>query len=130
MHYLELSIYWSVITSDFITNRTIIPENITRDVFGQVIFEEESTRVEPVKLFQGEAIDAASTNLVESHRLRLSNVKILRQRQQIRLIPVTKVDYKWKDKFGSFFVAGFENYVHFPDSLPCPGSCCCDCTIN
>ena len=67
MHYLELSIYWSVTTSDFITNRTIIPENITRDVFGQVIFEEESTMVEPVKLFKGEAIDAASNNLVESH---------------------------------------------------------------
>ena len=106
-----------------------IPDELIRDVSGQVAFEEEHPKVFPVDAFKDEVIQMASAQLVASHAFKFPEEKILRQRHQVRVVPVTKVNYEWKGRSRSFFVYGYENKVHFPDNSSYPQSCCCGCTI-
>ena len=64
-----------------------LPQELIRDVSGQVAFEEESPRVKPVEAF-GDAekgIKEASTRLVFDHLNSFSDQKVLRQRHQVSL---------------------------------------------
>ena len=95
---------------------------------GQVAYEEEGERVLPVDSFDDEVIKMASAQLVSSHASKFPEEKILRQRHQVRVVPVTKVNYEWKGRTRSFFVYGYENKVYVPDNSY-PQSCCWGCHI-
>ena len=58
---------------------------------GQVAFEEEEAKVVPVDAFKEETIKMASAQLVSSHASKFPEEKILRQRHQVRVVPVTKI---------------------------------------
>ena len=77
---------------------------------------------------QEETIKMASAQLVASHASKFPEEKILRQRHQVRVVPVTKVNYEWKGKARSFFVYGYENKVYVPDNSY-PQSCCWGCNL-
>ena len=91
-------------------------------------YEEEGERVFPVESFDDEVIRMASAQLVSSHASKFSEEKILRQRHQVRVVPVTKVNYEWKGKTRSFFVYGYENKVYLPDNSY-PQAYCWGCNI-
>ena len=95
---------------------------------GQVAFEEEKLRVTPVETFDDQVVKMASAQLVASHMTKFPEEKILRQRHQVRVVPVTKVNYEWKGKTRSFFVYGYENKVYVPNNSY-PQSCCWGCNI-
>ena len=128
--HIQLSVSWRLVTSEHISTKLNIPENLIRNVSGQVAFEEEFPKVVPVTAFKEETIKMASAQLVASHASKFPEEKILRQRHQVRVVPVTKVNYEWKGKTRSFFVYGYENKVHLPDMLFLPtvlllGRLCC-----
>ena len=52
--------------------------------------------------------------------------KVIRQRHQVRIVPVTKVTYEWKGKLHVFYVYGYENKIHLPKY---PQKCCWGCQI-
>ena len=89
------------------------------DVSGQVLFEEELPRVSP--------INKISAELLASHTSDMSDELILRQRHQVRAVPVTKVKYDWKSKPRSFYVFGYERRVHAMDY---PQDCCWGCVVT
>ena len=121
--HIQLSVSWRLVTSEHISTKLNIPENLIRNVSGQVAFEEDFPKVVPVIAFKEETIKMASAQLVASHASKFPEEKILRQRHQVRVVPVTKVNYEWKGKTRSFFVYGYENKVHLPDNSY-PQSCC------
>ena len=98
------------------------------EVSGQVAFEEENLRVAALESFDAEVIKMASAQLVSGHATKFPEEKILRQRHQVRVVPVTKVNYKWKGKTRSFFVYGYENKVYVPDNSY-PQTCCWGCNV-
>ena len=49
--FIQLSITWKVNTAEHISERLELPQELIRDVSGQVAFEEESSRVKPVEAF-------------------------------------------------------------------------------
>ena len=127
--YIQLSISWRVNTSEHIVEKLDIPDELIRDVSGQVAFEEEQPKVFPVDAFKDEVIEMASAQLVASHASKFPDEKILRQRHQVRVVPVTKVNYEWKGRSRSFFVYGYENKVHLAnDSYP--QSFCWGCSLK
>ena len=126
--FIQLSITWRINTSEHITEKLDIPDDLIRDVSGQVAFEEENVRICPVEAFDDEVIKMASAQLVASHSGKFPEEKILRQRHQVRVVPVTKVNYQWKGKARSFFVYGYENKVYVPNNSY-PQSCCWGCTL-
>ena len=128
--FIQLSISWRINTSEHITDKLDIPDDLIRDVSGQVAFEEEKLMVGGVETVDDDVIKMASAQLVASHASKFPEDKILRQRHQVRVVPVTKVNYEWKGKTRSFFVYGYENKVHLPDMLFLPtvlllGRLCC-----
>ena len=126
--FIQLSITWRVNTSEHIAGEIDIKEDFIRDVSGQVAFEEEQAKVFPVDAFKDEVIKMASSQLVASHASKFPDEKILRQRHQVRVVPVTKVNYEWKGRSRSFFVYGYENKVHLAnDSYP--QSFCWGCSL-
>jgi len=88
-----------------------MPEDLIRDVSGQVAFEEDGERVAPVDAFNDEIIKMASSQLVTNHAANYLDNRILRQRHQVRIVPVTKVMYEWKGRGKDFYVYGYENKV-------------------
>ena len=50
--FIQLSISWRINTSEHITDKLDIPDDLIRDVSGQVAFEEEFPKVEPVTAFK------------------------------------------------------------------------------
>ena len=126
--FIQLSISWRINTSEHITDKLDIPDDLIRDVSGQVAFEEEKLMVGGVETVDDDVIKMASAQLVASHASKFPEEKILRQRHQVRVVPVTKVNYEWKGKTRSFFVYGYENKVHLPDNSY-PQSCCWGCNL-
>merc|ERR1719347_2052885 len=100
--FIQLSISWRVVTAEHIVTKHNIPENLVRNASGQVAFEEEQPKVFPVDAFKDEVIKMASAQLVASHASKFPDEKILGQRHQVRVVPVTKVNYEWKGRVRSF----------------------------
>jgi len=127
--FIQLSISWRVVTAEHIVTKHNIPENLVRNASGQVAFEEEQPKVFPVDAFKDEVIKMASAQLVASHASKFPEEKILRQRHQVRVVPVTKVNYEWKGRVRSFYVYGYENKVHMPDNSSYPQKYCWGCCV-
>ena len=85
------------------------------------------SRVKPIDAFGDSlGIKEASTSLVFNHVNSFSDHKVIRQRHQVRIVPVTKVTYEWKGKPHVFYVYGYENKIHLPKY---PQKCCWGCQI-
>ena len=126
--YIQLSISWKVVTAEHIVEKLQIPEDLIRDVSGQVAFEEEADQVLPVNAFNDEVIKMASSQIVTSHAANFLDYRNLRQRHQVRIVPVTKVSYEWKGRGRCYYVYGYENKIHLPPRSY-PHSCCWGCLI-
>lgn len=125
--YIQLSITWKTNTAEHIIERLDLPTDLIRDVSGQVAYEEEAPRVKPIDAFgENLGIKEASTSLVFNHLNSFSDHKVIRQRHQVRIVPVTKVTYEWKGKAHVFFVYGYENKSYVPKY---PQKCCWGCQI-
>lgn len=123
--YVKLTATWKNHKDDFIVEHSNMPDELIRDVTGDIAFEEQYPRVWPVNHFQPN-INEASNQLIQKHSQAFQLERILQQRHRVRIIPVAEVKYSWKDKNGEFYVYGFENKVYFPDY---PQSCCWGCNI-
>jgi len=117
-----------VVTAEHILEKTNMPEDLIRDVSGQVAFEEEDNKVHPITAFSDDVIKSVSTNHIGIHADKFNEYKILRQRHQVRIVPVSKVNFDWKGKKSLFCVYGYENKVFLP-SNSYPQSCCWGCNI-
>ena len=126
--YIQLSITWRVNTAEHIVEKLDMPEDLIREVSGQVAFEEEADKVFPVDAFNDEVIKMASSQLGTGHAANYLDQKILRQRHQVRIVHVTKVMYEWKGRPRAYFVYGYENKVHLP-ARSYPQSCCWGCVV-
>ncbi|GAB6033646.1 Protein ssuh2 [Chamberlinius hualienensis] len=124
--FIKLTVTWRNNVEDHIVERTNLPEELIKGVSGQVAFEEQLPRVWPINHFPDNTINMASSQLVQKHATSYQNQKILMQRQQVRIIPVTEINYQWKSHVGRFYVYGYENKVYAPDY---PQKCCC-CGCN
>ena len=47
---------------------------------------------------------------------------------QVRIVPVTRVNYDWKGRGRSYYVYGYENKVHLPGGSY-PQACCWGCAL-
>ncbi|XP_032795927.2 protein SSUH2 homolog isoform X5 [Daphnia magna] len=125
--YISLTITWKANTSEHIVAKcSSLPEDLIRQVSGQVVYEEEGPRIPPLNHFADPTINLASTQLVLNHNRQWPDQRILAQRQQVRMVPVTEVHYTWKRRTGKFYLYGYEHKVYAPDY---PQTCCWGCSI-
>ncbi|XP_046369543.2 protein SSUH2 homolog [Haliotis rufescens] len=124
--YIKLTILWVNHVNDHIVERTELPDHLIREVTGHQAFQETAPRVFPVNHFPDQEINAASKRIVGSHAGAFPTERILMQRHQVRIVPVTQAFFNWKEKDSDFFIYGFENKVFAPKY---PQTCCWGCTI-
>ncbi|XP_069824812.1 protein SSUH2 homolog isoform X2 [Dendropsophus ebraccatus] len=124
--FLQMKVKWENHSSEFVANdNSEFPSEKFEKVSGNTIFIDEDTTVQPVTTFSDPSIIEASQNILEDHAMLSNDYKILRQRQNIELLPLSKVYYTWKGKQGVYYVYGMENKTYCDNY---PRKCCC-CVI-
>ncbi|XP_042309260.1 protein SSUH2 homolog isoform X2 [Sceloporus undulatus] len=122
--YIELQVEWKNNIFEYVADQRIgFPTELFKEVNGKNLLCDEQLMVYPVWGFPDNAISHASKNAVEQHRAQFgSTSQILRQRQTIELIFLTRVEYAWRGKSHSYYVYGNEHKVYAEDY---PAKCCC-----
>ncbi len=125
-HYILLTVSYVNNLSDYILEHTDMPDELIRNVSGQVVFQQALPFVWPISQFPVQEVNENSIRIVEHHRSAWPNAMLLHQRQTLRSVPVTEAHYDWKDVSTRFWVYGFEHEVHAPDY---PHQCCWGCNV-
>ncbi|XP_063797628.1 uncharacterized protein LOC134958851 [Pseudophryne corroboree] len=122
--YTQMTIIWKNNIFEFISeNHSEFSNDLFKDVKGEKIFTEEQLSVSPLTNFPDWTLIQVSQNALEQHQTQFStSCRILRQRQSVELLPLTKVHYTWKENQFSYFVYGKENKVYIQNY---PQKCCC-----
>lgn len=115
---------WKSHPDDYVSNTSSLPIDLIGKVTGNKMLFEEHERVTPIVNAPHESINIVSAQLIEEHRVSFPQELILKQRHVLRVVPVTRVKYQWKNKEGEFYVYGRERKVYFKEY---PQQCCC-CT--
>ncbi|XP_069499585.1 protein SSUH2 homolog isoform X5 [Ambystoma mexicanum] len=124
LFYIELKVTWKNNAQVFLADKTsAFPSDLFKKVTGKQLFTDEQFLVYPLMTFPDASINQASQIAIQQHNTQFASTsRILRQRHTIELIPLTKVDYIWKDISYNYFVYGVENLV-FTEQYP--AKCCC-----
>ncbi|XP_060095591.1 protein SSUH2 homolog [Heteronotia binoei] len=122
--YNALVVQWKNNIFEYVAHqRNDFPDKLFHAVTGQKLLVDEHDMVYPVINFPDSSINNASMNAVERHRTQFTSTsRILRQRQTIEHIPLTRVEYRWREAAFSFYVYGNERKVYTENY---PQKCCC-----
>ncbi|KAG8436061.1 hypothetical protein GDO86_007241 [Hymenochirus boettgeri] len=123
-NFIQLIVTWKNNIFEFVADHNSeFPTDHFKKVNGEKLFSDEQPLVPPIISFPAQSINQASQDALQNHYSEFSSTKrMLRQRQTIELLPLTKVHYNWKETAHSYFVYGKENKVYTADY---PQTCCC-----
>ncbi|KAL4226159.1 hypothetical protein ACF0H5_014145 [Mactra antiquata] len=124
--FIQLKVKFYNHKDEYILETTDMPDELVASVGGNVLFQQELPMVWPIASYPVAEINAQSAKFVQAHRTKWPNELIHKQRQTLRGVPVTEVEYKWEDFTSRFWVYGTEKNVYAPDY---PQQCCCGCSI-
>ncbi|XP_070815768.1 protein SSUH2 homolog [Chaetodon trifascialis] len=122
--YINLKVEWVNHVEDHVVEQNSgLKIDDLRSVSGKELFKNSQYLLYPLLGFPNPAISEASERLVRDHQSKYAqNSRILQQRQTVELIPITKVNYKWKGDSHVYFVYGNEHQVSADNY---PATCCC-----
>ncbi|XP_053324965.1 protein SSUH2 homolog [Spea bombifrons] len=122
--FIELTVTWKNNVSEYIPDHNSdFPIDKFKEVKGDKIFTDEQMMVPPLVNFPEASINQASQNCVQDHRNQyFTTCRVLRQRHSIEWLPLTKVEYTWKEKPYNYFVYGKEKKVYTEKYAQ---TCCC-----
>ncbi|XP_070758371.1 protein SSUH2 homolog [Enoplosus armatus] len=122
--YINLKVEWTNHVEDHVVEQNCgLKIDDLSSVSGKELFKNNQYLVYPLLGFPNPAMSEASERLVKDHQSKYAqSSRILQQRQTVELIPITKVNYKWKGDSHVYFVYGNEHKVSADDY---PATCCC-----
>lgn len=122
--YIKLKVEWVNNVEDHVVEQNSgLQIDDLRSVTGKELFKNNQYLLYPLLGFPNQTISAASERLVREHQSKFAqNSRILQQRQTVELIPITKVNYKWKGNPHVYYVYGNEHQVSADNY---PATCCC-----
>ena len=123
---IQLTTTFAIETDDYAYERTAMPDELIKTVSGKTVFEQSAQRVGPIIGYKIKEINDKSGEYVQKHATAFPTKRILYQRQQLRAVPVTQIQGKWKDENVVYWIYGDERKVHFPNY---PNKCCWNCSI-
>ncbi|XP_070536159.1 protein SSUH2 homolog isoform X2 [Ptychodera flava] len=97
-----------------VVEKSDLPDELVNDVKGTTIVEHVATSVAPLKISSLSKVDEASSRFIEKHSNAWPSERSLKQRQRVREVAVTKVDYTWHGNVGQFWICGEDRRVYFP----------------
>ncbi|XP_059379295.1 protein SSUH2 homolog [Carassius carassius] len=122
--FINLNVKWSIEKDEYVAQDSSgLRVDKLEEVSGKELFKDAQFMVYPVRGFPDVSVAQASEHLVREHQGKYApKSRILQQRQTIELIPITKVNYRWKGKPNFLYVYGNEFKVNADDY---PATCCC-----
>ncbi|XP_058487889.1 protein SSUH2 homolog [Solea solea] len=122
--FIQLKVEWTNHVDDHLVQQDSgLNVDDLRSVSGKELFKNNNYLIYPLLGFPSAAIGEASDRLIKEHQSKFAqNSRILQQRQRVELIPITKVNYKWKSDTHVYFVYGNEHKVNADNY---PATCCC-----
>ncbi|KAG7493799.1 SSUH2-like [Solea senegalensis] len=122
--FIQLKVEWTNHVDDHLVQQDSgLNVDDLRSVSGKELFKNNNYLIYPLLGFPSAAIGEASDRLIKEHQSKFAqNSRILQQRQRVELIPITKVNYKWKSDTHVYFVYGNEHQVSADNY---PATCCC-----
>ncbi|XP_071984977.1 protein SSUH2 homolog [Engystomops pustulosus] len=122
--YIQLTITWKNNKYQFISaHKSEFSSDLFKTVHGERIYTDEQLTVSPLVDFPDSSIIWASQNALEQHRTQFSSsCRVIRQRQSVELLPLTRVRYTWRGEQRQYYVYGKENKVYVQSN---PQKCCC-----
>ncbi|XP_051524316.1 protein SSUH2 homolog [Myxocyprinus asiaticus] len=122
--FINLKVKWSTEKDDYVGQQSSgLNVHNLESVSGKELFKDAQYMLFPVHGFPDVAVAQASERLIRDHQMKYGKTsRILQQRQTVELIPITKVNYMWKEKSYVYFVYGNEFKVNADDY---PATCCC-----
>lgn len=121
--YIQLKVEWVNNVEDHVVEQNSgLNVADLQSVTGKELFKNNQYLLYPLVGFPNPVIAEASERLVRDHQSKYAQTsRILQQRQTVELIPITKVNYKWKGDTHIYYVYGNEHQV----SGDYPATCCC-----
>ncbi|XP_070978495.1 protein SSUH2 homolog [Oncorhynchus clarkii lewisi] len=92
-----------------------IPEERISHAIGEILHNGLGQKVCPISTFSVEEVNAASQRMVRSSHSSWPQCRIIQQRHLLRAVPVTRVQYRWRDTSGSVFIFGVDHSIYWPD---------------
>ncbi|XP_037303862.2 protein SSUH2 homolog isoform X1 [Pungitius pungitius] len=121
--YINLKVEWTNNMADHVVQQNSGLIVNLQDVSGKELIKNNQNLLYPLIGFPEPSIAEASERLIKDHQTKYAqSARILQQRQTVELIPITKVNYKWKGGFHLYFVYGNEHKVSADNY---PATCCC-----
>ncbi|XP_059186335.1 protein SSUH2 homolog [Centropristis striata] len=122
--YIKLKVEWTNNIEDHVVEQNSgLKVDDLRSVSGKELFKNNQYLLYPLLGFPNPAISEASERLIREHQSKYAQTsRILQQRQTVELIPITKVNYKWKGDSHLYYVYGNEHQVSADNY---PQTCCC-----
>uniref|UniRef100_A0A8C5PYC8 Protein SSUH2 homolog n=1 Tax=Leptobrachium leishanense TaxID=445787 RepID=A0A8C5PYC8_9ANUR len=123
IEYIQMTITWKNHVFEFIEeHNTDFPSELFKKANGEIIFTDEQEMVPPLLNAPMSSISNASQDAQAQHQRLFSSCRVLKQRQCVEWLPLTKIDYSWKGNDFTYYVYGKDNMVH---SVTYPAKCCC-----
>ncbi|XP_029990046.1 protein SSUH2 homolog [Sphaeramia orbicularis] len=121
--YIQLKVEWVNNVEDHVVEQNSgLNVADLHSVTGKELFKNSQYLLYPLVGFPNPVIAEASERLIRDHQSKYAQTsRILQQRQTVELIPITKVNYKWKGDTHVYYVYGNEHQV----SGDYPATCCC-----
>lgn len=120
--YIKLDVNWKLYKSERVVDPSGLAANLIRGAGGVLMFQEEDAAIRPVSHLPQPNINQACNELVASQKLPSVEL-LLRQRIQVRCIPVYEVHYTHKSpELRRFWVFGTDRQVYqenYPSCLSC-----------
>uniref|UniRef100_A0A3P8ZCK2 Uncharacterized protein n=1 Tax=Esox lucius TaxID=8010 RepID=A0A3P8ZCK2_ESOLU len=92
-----------------------IPEDRICHAVGEILYAGSGQKVQPISTFPVEEINAASLRMVQASQSNRHQCCVVQQRHLLRAVPVSRVQYRWRDTSGSVFIYGSDHSVYWPD---------------
>ncbi|KAG8184818.1 hypothetical protein JTE90_004916 [Oedothorax gibbosus] len=126
--FIRLTIKWTNHMDDHVVDQVgSLSDDKIRSATGEVVCQEEDISLLPLTHFPDTTVSMASAQLLQKHENEVPDEKVLKQRHQVSIVPVTALSYKWRNREGQFHVYGYEQRVYAP-KYPQKCFCCC-CVI-
>ncbi|XP_062606649.1 protein SSUH2 homolog [Saccostrea cucullata] len=89
--YTELKVTFENHLEKQIVNRSDIPDYIIDTEDGKLVFEQTEVQINPITTYTVPEVNSTSSRIVNEHKNTFHNERVIKQRQQLRAVPVTEV---------------------------------------
>uniref|UniRef100_W5NDU4 Ssu-2 homolog n=1 Tax=Lepisosteus oculatus TaxID=7918 RepID=W5NDU4_LEPOC len=114
-YFQELRVEHKCNLGDHIHSTANIPGHLLPSAPGEVLYESTAEQLHGFSTSTVDEINSISQRLVEESRRTCRDCRIIQQRQMLKAVPVTQVQYYWKDKSGTFFIYGSDHCIYCTD---------------